>query len=89
MEILVKSFMSSEESGNEELPDGLSRPVIFVKPLPWHHPKVDKFLSQLTATNDKGKSKLAVQQTLPPVQGETSSGPKPAEFSGTFWGFGK
>lgn len=89
MEILVKSFMSSEESGSEELPDGTSRQVMFVKPLPWRHPKVDKFLGQLTAINDKGKSKRAVQQTLPRVQGETSTRPKPTEFSNTFWGFGK
>ena len=53
MEILVKSFMSSEESGDEELPDGSTRPVMFVKPLPWRHPKVNKFLSQFTAINDK------------------------------------
>lgn len=53
MEILVKSFMSSEESGSEELPDGISRQVMFVKPLPWRHPKVNQFLGQLTTINDR------------------------------------
>ena len=56
---------------------------MFVKRLPWHHPKVNKFLGQLSTINDKGKSKRAVQQTLPRVQGETSFTPKPAEFSST------
>ena len=89
MEILVKSFMSTEESGSEELPDGTSRQVMYVKPLPWRHPKVNKFLGQLTTINESGKSKRATQQTLPRIQGETSTRSKPAEFSSTFWGFEK
>ena len=89
MEILVKSFMCSEESGSEELPDGTSRQVMFVKPLLWCHPKVNKFLGQLMTINKRGKSKRATQQTLPRIQGETSTRSKPAEFSSTFWGFEK
>ena len=87
MDILVKSFMSSEESGTEQLDDGSTRPVIFVKPLPWRHAKVTKFLGQLSFIIEKGKSKRAKQQTLPRVEGEVSSRPKPQEFPSDFWGY--
>ena len=87
MEILVKSFMSSEESGIEETQDGGERSVMVIKPLPWRHPKVNKFLGQLSTISDKEKSKRAKQQTLPRVQGESSSRPKPPEFAPDFWGF--
>ena len=41
-EILVPSFMSSEESGEDD-----GRPVLFVKPIPWRASKVYKFLKQM------------------------------------------
>ena len=39
-EVLFTSFISSEESGEEEI-DGEMEPVVFVKTLPWRDAKVN------------------------------------------------
>ena len=41
--VVIKEFMSSEESGNEIIGDGEQRQVIKIKTLPWRAPKVDRF----------------------------------------------
>jgi len=46
-EVLVPDFMSSEDSGVEQLEDERSRTVFYIKPLPWRHPQVTKFFHQL------------------------------------------
>ena len=43
MKIMTKDFMSSEESGEEELDDGEKRQVLLVKPLHWRALKVNRF----------------------------------------------
>ena len=41
--VLVLSFMSSEESGE----DKSEQPIIYVKPLSWRQPQVNKFFMQM------------------------------------------
>ena len=45
--VLIKEFMSSEESAEEDF-DGKKRPALAVKPLLWRAPKVDRFLNAKT-----------------------------------------
>ena len=44
--VLVREFMSSEESG-EEVVDGEKRSVLLVKPLPWRASKLDRIFKQV------------------------------------------
>ena len=81
--VLVLSFMSSEESGEDES----EQPVIYVKPLAWRHPQVNKFFMQMDDRIERKKSKHAKIQTLPRVQGQVSQRPRPTEFPHNFWGF--
>lgn len=85
-QVLVPSFMSSEESG-EEFDDGDTTPVMYVKYLTWRHPQVNKFLDQMDHKVEKRKSKRAKLQTLPRRPGGNSRRPKPLDFPATFWGF--
>ena len=75
--------MSSEESGEDES----EQPVIYVKPLAWRHPQVNKFFMQMDDRIERKKSKRAKIQTLPRVQGQVSQRPRPTEFPHNFWGF--
>ena len=74
--VLVLSFMSSEESGEDES----EQPVIYVKPLPWRHPQVNKFFMQMDDRIERKKSKHAKIQTLPCVQGQVSQRPDQQSF---------
>ena len=68
--------MSSEESGEDES----EQPVIYVKPLPWRHPQVNKFFMQMDDRIERKKSKRAKIQTLPRVQGQVSQRPDQQSF---------
>ena len=81
---MVKEFMSSEESGEDEQ-QGERKPVVIVKPLPWRASRIDRFFKQLDKKAYKIKSKQSRQQTLPRVIGPVSTRPKPAGFSGDFF----
>ena len=83
-EILVPSFMSSEESGEED-----GKPVLLVKTLPWRAPKVSKFLKQMDLKAEKKKSRRSILQTMQRLPGHPSSQPKPCTFASIFWGFGE
>ena len=85
-EVLTPSFMSSEESGDEE-DEGGSRPVLFVKALPWRSASVTKIFHQLDYKAGKNKSKRAKLQTLPRITGEISLRPKPDDLSPNHWAF--
>ena len=52
-EVLVSSFISSEESG-EEVIDGETCQYLFVKSLPWRETKVNRFMSQMDEKLKKG-----------------------------------
>ena len=84
--IMLKEFMSSEESG-EEVIDGERRPILLVKPLPWRAGKVNRIFKQLDHKACKNKSKQSKQQTLPRAVGSISTRPKPVGFSNDFWAF--
>lgn len=84
--ILTKDFMSSEESGTENV-HGVTRHVLVLKPLPWRGAKAERFLHRLDAKASKNKSKQSKTQTLPRVIGSNSSRPKPIHMPEDFWGF--
>ena len=85
--VLVSSFVSSEESGQEEV-EGEQTSFLFVKSLPWREAKLSKFMRQMDEKVRKKQSARGKRQTLPQKQGETSSCSKPvAEFGDRFWGF--
>ena len=80
-------FMSSEESG-EELIDGKTNPILYVKPLPWRKACVTKFLKIMDEKAKTRQSKRAQRQSLPRNPGAISTRPKPTtEFGEKFWGF--
>ena len=84
--VVVKEFMSSEESGEEEIA-GEKRQVINIKPLCWRAPKVNRFFKQLDRKAGRVRSRQSKQQTLPRVAGRRSTRPKPIGFSDDFFGF--
>lgn len=84
--IMVRDFMSSEESG-EEMVDGERRAIIKVKPLLWRVSRVDRIFKQIDSKGDKRKSRQSKQQTLPRVVGSRSSRPRSLGFSSDFFGF--
>ena len=85
--MLVSSFISSEESG-EEVIDGKTCQYLYVKSLPWREAKVNRFMRQMDEKVKKKQSKRAKHQTLPRKPGAVSTRPKPtAEFGATFWAF--
>ena len=65
--VVIKEFMSSEESGEEEIANGEKRQVLKIKPLRWRAAKVDRFFKQLDHKASKVKSRQSKQQTLPRV----------------------
>lgn len=79
--VMLTSFMSSEESGEESV-DGQSekRAIILVKPLPWRSPRLSCILKQLDWKASRKKSKQSRQQTRTTRQ-------KPAGFPENFLGF--
>ena len=85
--VVNKKFMSSEESGEEEIGNGERRQVIQIKPLRWRAPKVNRFFKQLDHKVCKVKSRQSEQQTLPHVTGSWSTRPKPVGFAENFFGF--
>jgi len=80
-EILIPSFMSSEESGEDD-----GRPVLFVKSLPWRRCKVSRFVKQMDAKCEKRKSRRAILQTMQRLPGSVSTRLKPPGFEPDFWG---
>ena len=86
-EVLFTSFISSEESGEEEI-DGEMEPVLYVKTLPWRAAKVNRFRKQMDEKFKKRQSKRGKRQTLPRKPGVVSTRPKPtAQFDDKFWAF--
>ena len=81
---MVKEFMSSEESGEDEQ-EGERKQVIIVKRLPWRAGRIDRFFSQLDKKACKNKSKQSKQQTLQRVIGSVSHRPKPTGFPSEFF----
>lgn len=65
--VVIKEFMSSEESGEEEIANGEKRQVLKIKPMHWRAAKVDRFFKQLDHKASKVKSRQSKQQTLPRV----------------------
>ena len=85
-QVMVKDFMSSEESGEDEQ-EGERKPVIVIKPLPWRAGRLERFFKQLDKKASKYKSKQSRQQTLPRIVGSVSTRRKPAGFSDDFFAF--
>ena len=54
--VMVKDFMSSEESREDEQ-EGERKQVIIVKPLPWRASQIDGFFKQLDKKAGKNRSK--------------------------------
>ena len=71
--VLIKEFMSSEESGEEDIGNGERQQVIRIKPLHWRAPKVNRFIKQLDHNACKVKSRQSKQQILPRVTGSYST----------------
>ena len=86
--ILVKEFMSSEESALETI-DGMNSPVLMVKTLSWRCERINRFLKKLDDRTKakKNPSRQSKLQTLPRVQGDLLTRPKPFGFPDDFWGF--
>ena len=87
MEALVKEFMSSESSDEEEVEETGKRAVIVVKKLPWRGGKANRLMKRLDNRAKSKMSKQSLQQTLPRVIGPNSDRPKPVSFQDDFWGF--
>lgn len=85
--VMIKAFISSEESGEETTETREKRAVLMIKPLPWRASRVDRFFKQLDRKGSKQKSKQSKQQTLQRVIGCTSTRPKPPGFADDFFGF--
>ena len=76
--VMLTSFMSSEESGEESVKgQEEKRAVMLVKHLPWRSPRFTRILHQLDRKASRKKSKQSLQQTLPRVEGPSSSRRKP------------
>ena len=86
-EVVIMSFMSSEESGEEVDENGDPKPVLYVHSLPWRSSKVNKLFSVLDSQIEKKKSKRALSQTYARFEGNVSERPKPSDLPVGFWGF--
>ena len=86
-EVVIMSFMSSEESGEEVDKNEEPKPVLYVHSLPWRSSKVNKLFSVLDSQIEKRKSKRALSQTYTRVVGNVSDRPKPSDLPDSFWGF--
>ena len=81
------TFISSEESG-EELIDGKTNQVLYIKPLPWRKACVTKFLKIMDEKARTRQSKRAQRQSMPRNPGVVATRSKPTtEFGDEFWGF--
>ena len=88
MKVMLTSFMSSEESGEESIDGEVEkRPVMIIKPLLWRSKKLGRILKQLDRKSERKKSKQSRQQTLLRIVGQSSSRQRPACFSDDFFGF--
>lgn len=85
-EVLIGSFISSEESGEENI-NGTTQQCLYIKALPWRDSKVTKFMKAMDEKCKKKQSVRAKRQMLPRVPGGISSRSKPIELSPDFWGF--
>ncbi len=85
-EVLIKEFISSEESALETVDDDTERHVIIVKPLPWRGPKAQRLMTRLDEKYSRNQTKQSAIQTIPRVLGESSIRLKPS-FPDDFWGF--
>ena len=70
--VLIKDFISSEESGEENVDGAAERQVMYVKTLPWRAPRVDRLFKTLDHKAAKHKSHQLKEQTLPRVVGRRS-----------------
>lgn len=68
--VLTSTFISSEESGEED--------EIIVKSLPWRAPRVDAFFRSLDESSKNGKSPQSRRQMKNRVFGQHSTRPKPS-----------
>ena len=85
LKVLTKDFMSSEESGEEDIGNDTTRRVLFIKQLKWRSSGVNRFFNKLDQKLDKAKSEHAKQQTLPRVLGHFSCRSKPLCFGENFF----
>ena len=86
-QVLVTNFISSEESGEEEI-DGDVQQYLYVKLLPWRDRKVNKFMKSMDDKIKKKQSLRARRQTLPRLYRGVSTRPKTTDvFAENFWGF--
>ena len=86
--LLVPSFISSEDSGQEEV-DGEDEAssFIYLKFLPWRESKVNEVMKQMDEKAKKKQSLYAKCQTMPWKPGIVSLRPKPIDEFGTgFYG---
>ena len=86
-EVIIISFMSSEESGEERDENQELKPVLYVNSLPWRSPTVNQLFSLLDNKIERGKSKRARSQMYSRVTGKVSDRLKPTDLPDDFWGF--
>ena len=85
--VLIKDFMSSEDSGKETLEDGSECPVLYIRPLPWRSIQVTTAFHRLDEKLKSQKSRTGIQQTLVRKVGDVSNRSKPAGYPSQFWAF--
>ena len=88
--IMTKDFMSSEESGedNNGAGDAIEKTqVLYIRPLTWRAPKLNRFFKSLDHKAEKKRTRQGKQQTLPRLIGAPSRRPKPIGFNEDFFGF--
>ena len=83
MKVLIREFMSSEESGDEMI-DGKRRAVIKVKPLSWWFSRIRRIFKRLDHKIEKRKLK---QQTVLHVIGNRYLRQQLVGFASDFFSF--
>lgn len=63
-EVIIISFMSSEESGEERDENQELKPVLYVNSLPWRSPIVNQLFSLLDNKIERGKSEVKCTHEL-------------------------
>ena len=71
--VMLRSFMSSEENGEDCINGEAAKSVLLVKSLPWRVAKLGRIFKQLDKKTAKYKSKHSQQQTLPCIIGPCST----------------
>ena len=66
--MLFISFISSEESGEEEI-GGEMEPVLYVKTLPWRDAKINRFMKQMDEKFKKRQSKRQTSNSTKAARG--------------------